>query len=225
MDDGASAEGRLERARQLYEQAVFDGDDAALETADSELDAVEADLALARGRNIHTKFLAARDRDPAQAAEDPAELPLFERARALYQALGNTAGEADALFWLGCFHQVVRGDDATAVPLLERSLALATQADADATMSEALRHLGIAAHRAGQFEVARAQLEESSRLRREAGLLPGVASNLIGLAYIAAAQDRRADALTLLDEATTIATTTNAHRILHHVTEARTNLQ
>ena len=172
MDDGANAEGRLERARQLYEQAVFDGDDAALETADSELDAVEADLALARGRNIHTKFLAARDRDPAQAAEDPAELPLFERACALYQALGNTAGEADALFWLGCFHQVVRGDDATAVPLLERSLALATQASADATMSEALRHLGIAAHRAGQFEVARAQLEESSRLRREAGLLP-----------------------------------------------------
>ena len=90
MAGGGSAEGHLERARLLYERGVFDGDDAALATADCELDAVEADLALARGRNIHVKFLAARDRDPDQAAEDPAELPLFERARALYQALGNT---------------------------------------------------------------------------------------------------------------------------------------
>jgi tetratricopeptide (TPR) repeat protein len=225
MTGDGSAEGHLERARQLYEQGVFDGDEAALAIADRELDAVEAALALARGRNIHTKFLTARDRDPAQAVEDPAELPLFERSRALYQSLGDTAGEADALFWLGCFHQVVRGDDGTAVPLLERSLALATQAGATSTMSEDLRHLGIAAQRAGHLDQARAHLEESNRLRREAGFLPGVASNLIGLAYIAAAQNRPADGRTHLDEATTLATTANAHRILHHIIEARTHLQ
>ena len=45
-----SAEDRIERARLLYERAVYGGDASALETADRELDAVEADLALARGR-------------------------------------------------------------------------------------------------------------------------------------------------------------------------------
>jgi len=204
---------------------VFGGDDSALDAGDRVLDAVEADLALARGRNIHTRFLAQRDRDPAQAAEDPAERELFQRALALYESLGDAGGEAEALFWLGCFHQVVRRDDVVALPLLERSLSLATQAGAGATMSEALRHLGIADHRAGRLDEARARLEESSRLRREAGLLPGVAANLIGLAYIAAAQSRREDAQSLLAEAAAIATETGAGRVLHHVTEARTNLQ
>jgi Flp pilus assembly protein TadD len=51
-------------------------------------------------------------------------------------------------------------------------------------MSEALRHLGIAEHRAGRLDTARQRLEESVRLRREIGLMPGVAANLVGLAYI-----------------------------------------
>ena len=59
-----SADDRIERARLLYERAVFDGDAAALATADGELDAVEADLALARGRIMHTRFLQQRDADP-----------------------------------------------------------------------------------------------------------------------------------------------------------------
>jgi tetratricopeptide (TPR) repeat protein len=143
----------------------------------------------------------------------------------LYQALGDAGGEAEALFWLGCFHQVVRDDGAAALPLLERSLGLATQVGAVSTMSEALRHLGIADHRAGRLDEARTRLEESSRLRREAGLRSGVAANLIGLAYIAAAQGRRDDAQAHLTEAAAIATQTRAHRILRHVTEARTNLQ
>jgi len=42
-----SAEDRIERSRLLYERAVYGGDADALETADRELDAVEADLALA----------------------------------------------------------------------------------------------------------------------------------------------------------------------------------
>jgi Tfp pilus assembly protein PilF len=53
------------------------------------------------------------------------------------------------------------------VPLLEQSLELAAQAgDAD-TMAEALRHLGIAAHRAGDPDEARRRLEEATRLRRQ----------------------------------------------------------
>ena len=58
-------------------------------------------------------------------------------------------------------------------------------------MSYALRHLSIAEHTAGRLEAARRLLEESVRLRREVGFLPGVAANLVGLIYIAAAQGRR----------------------------------
>jgi tetratricopeptide (TPR) repeat protein len=215
----------VERARQLYEKAVFGGDRAILAEADRELDAVEADYCLARGRIIHTRFLLQRDEDPDQAAGDAGELALFERAAQLYSELGNLAGEAESLFWVGCFHQIVGRDNAIAVPVLERSLQLASRAGDKRTMSEALRHLGIAAHAAGQLDVARQRLEVSTRLRREIGLAPGVAANLIGLAYIAVAQDRRDDAWELLDEAGAVAKTHAAERILRSVNEAREELQ
>jgi tetratricopeptide (TPR) repeat protein len=212
---------RLRQARLLYERAVFGGGEGPLADADRELDAVEADLSVARGRLMHTRFLLRRDEDPDQAVEDTGELALFERAAHLYQALGDLSGEAEALFWVGCFHQVVRRDNAAAVPALERSLDLASQAGDKVTMSEALRHLGIQAHATGRLEVARQRLEESTRLRRETGQLPGVAANLIGLAYIAAGQGRRDDALALLDEASAIAGAHQAQRILRQVSEAR----
>jgi tetratricopeptide (TPR) repeat protein len=215
---------RVRQAGLLYERAVFTGDAGPLAEADRELDAAEADLAGARGRVMHTRFLLRRDQDPAAAEEDPGELPLFERAARLYRALGDIGGEAGALFWVGCFHQVVRHDNATAVPVLEQSLKLASQAGDKAAMSGALRHLGIAAHGAGRLEAARQHLEESTRLRREIGLLPGAAANMVGLAYIAAAQERGGDALALLDEAGAIAGASQAHRILQQVNEARAQL-
>ena len=215
---------RVRRAGLLYERAVFTGDAGPLAEADRELDAAEADLAVARGRLMHARFLLCRDQDPATAEEDPGELPLFECAARLYQALGDVRGEAEALFWVGCLHQVVRHDNAAAVPVLEQSLKLASQAGDKAVMSEALRHLGIAAHGTGQLELARQRLEESTRLRREIGLLPGAAANMVGLAYIAAAQQRSDDALAQLDEASAIAEASQAHRILRQVSEARAEL-
>jgi hypothetical protein len=80
---------RVRQAGLLYEQAVFTGDAGPLAAADLELDAAEADLAVARGRLIHTRFLLRRDQDPASAQEDPGELALFERAARLYRALGD----------------------------------------------------------------------------------------------------------------------------------------
>jgi tetratricopeptide (TPR) repeat protein len=219
-----SAEDRIELARVLYERAVFGGDAGALATADRELDGVEADLALARGRVIHTRFLEQRDEDPERLVEHPDELALFDRAAQLYRQLGDVRGEGEALFWIGCFHQIVRRDSDAAVPVLERSLELAAQVGDQMTMSEALRHLGIAAHFAGQLDTARERLEESVRLRREIGLMPGVAANLVGLAYIAAAGGRRDDALVLLEEAAAIAGATSAHRITAQVEEARAAL-
>jgi hypothetical protein len=80
--------------------------------------------------------------------------------------------------------------------MLDRSLELATQAGDKMTMSEALRHLGIA----------------------------GVAANLIGLGYIAAAQGRHDDALAILAQAASLATASGAHRILRSVEEAQAAL-
>jgi tetratricopeptide (TPR) repeat protein len=217
---------RVRQAGRLYEQAVLSGDAAPLAAADRELDAAEADLAVARGRVAHARFLLGRDRDPAAEAEESGELALyelalFERAAGLYQALGDTGGEAAALFWAGCCHQVIGRDDGTAVPLLERSLELATEAGDPVTMAEALRHLGIAAHRAGHLDEARARLEEATRLRRQAGQLPSAAANMIGLAYIAIAQDRADDARELLDQADAIVAGSGADRIRQQAAEAR----
>jgi tetratricopeptide (TPR) repeat protein len=215
---------RVRQARLHYERAVFSGDAEPLAAAERELDAVEADLAVARGRIMHTRFLLRRDEDPASADEGPGELALFERAAQLYRGLGDAAGEAEALFWVGCFHQVIRRDNTAAVPALERSLELASQAGDKGVMSEALRHLGIEAHAAGQLDLARQRLEESTRLRREIGSLPGAAANMVGLAYIASAQDRHDDALRLLDEAGAIAAASGAQRIKRQVDEARAEL-
>lgn len=216
-----SAEDRIEHAKTLYERAVYGGDASVLIDAERDLDAVEADAALARGRILHARFLSERANAGSSPVEDPAELPLFERATELSRALGDACGEAEALFWIGCLHQVVRRDNETAVPDLERSCRLAAQVGDQPTQSEALRHLGIAAHMAGRLDEARERLEESSRLRREVGALSGVAANLVGLAYIAAAQDRRADALATLDEAHAIAQAHDAHAIVRQIEQAR----
>ena len=217
-------DGRIERSRQLYERALFESDAGALTAAERELDGVEADLALARGRVIHGRFLEQRTEDPAQAREDPHELPLFERAAALYRARDDVRGEGEALFWVGCCHQVVRHDNEAAVPVLWRSLELATETDDTIVMSEALRHLGIAEHAAGRLDTARLHLEESTRLRREIGAWPGVASNLVGLIYIAAGQDRREDGLALAEEARAIAEANGAPGLLRQIDEARAQL-
>lgn len=206
---------RIERAGQFYVQAVLGGDLGGLPVAERELDGVEADLALARGRVLHAVFLEKRE------VEDPRELALFERAAELYRALGDVRGEGEALFWIGIVHQVVRDDGEAAVPVLERSLELATQAGDRLTMSYALRHLGFAEHAAGRLSTAREQFEESVRLRRELGFQPGVAANLVGLAYIAAEEGDRAKALRLIEEAGSLAVAAGAHGILRHVEAAR----
>jgi len=50
----------IDQARLGYERSVFGGDHSLLDAADRALDAAEADLALARGRILHARFLAAR---------------------------------------------------------------------------------------------------------------------------------------------------------------------
>jgi hypothetical protein len=214
VDGEMTADDRIEQARLLYERAVFGGDPDAVTAAERELDAVEADLALARGRVVHARFLSDR-------REDPRELELFERAAELYRRLGDVRGEAEALFWIGCFHQVVRDDHAAAVPALEESHQKAGKAGDPLTASYALRHLAFADQQAGRLDSARERMAESTRLRREIGFLPGVAANLLGLAHITAGQGHRDEARKLLDEAASIAAAAEAHGILRLVRQAQ----
>lgn len=221
---GVTVDDRLEQTQRLYERAVFGGDAGALAEAERHLSAVEADLAVARGRVIHARFLGATSRTREAPDNVADELVLFERATELYRSLGDVRGEAEAQFWIGTFHQVVRHDDAAAVPALERARTLASQADDPLTLSYALRHLGIAEHRAGQLDEARSYLEESTRLRRQLGFGPGVAANLVGLAYIAAASGHRDEAGVMLDEADSIARDSSAAGIARQIDEARQHL-
>jgi tetratricopeptide (TPR) repeat protein len=209
---------RIERAKTHYERFIFGGDTDGLPVADRELDGVAADLALARGRILHARVLAGR------GGEDPRELELFEQAARLYRALGDVRGEGEAVFWIGIVHQVIREDDATAVPVYERARVLATRAGDRLTLSYVLRHLGVAEHAAGRLDAARGLLEESTRLRRESGFLPGVAANLVGLTYIAVGQDRRDDARALAAEGIALAEASDAHAIRRQLDEARSSL-
>ena len=204
---------RVRLAGDLYERALFNGEADALSTADWELDAAEADLVLTRGKVLHGRFLESR-------VEDPRELELFERALALYNAVDDERGQGEAFFWIGCFHQVVRSDTEPAVSALTLSRELATKTGDDLTLSYALRHLGIAAHSAGNLDEARAHLEESTALRRTLGFTAGVAANLVGLIYLSEGDDARA----LADEAAELAASVGAATISAQVEEARSRL-
>jgi tetratricopeptide (TPR) repeat protein len=208
---------RLHRAKQLYEQAVFNGDADALAIAERELDGVDADSALARGRILHARFLAER-------VEDPEELALFERAAGLYNKLGDVRGEADAQFWIGCFHQVIRDDSAAGSLALERSYELATRAGDTLIQSYAVRHLGFAAIGGNQLDLARERLEESVRLRQELGFAAGVAAGLLALAELSATTGDLDRARTLLDQAAVVADASNAGGIRGWIDAARTEL-
>jgi tetratricopeptide (TPR) repeat protein len=208
---------RIERSAALYDRAVFGGDASALEDADRDLDRVDADLALARGRIMHGHFLT-------QGREHPQELEMFERAADLFRQAGDVKCEAEALCWVGIFHQVVRNDDEAALPMFERAAELAAQAGDKLVLSYALRHQGIAEHLAGHLDVARERLEESIRLRQEVGFAAGVAANMVGLAYIAAGQGQPDEAFATLDTATIIAEASGAGGVLRSIEEARTDV-
>ncbi|MEH0933835.1 tetratricopeptide repeat protein [Micromonospora psammae] len=208
---------RVVLAGEAYERAVFGGDPGGLAEAERDLDAVEADLVLARGRLLHARYLDDR-------VEDPRELPLFERAVALYRELGDERGEAEALFWVGCVHQVVRQDEAAAAPAYARARELAGRAGDRLTLSYVLRHLAFAEQAAGRSDAARERMAESTRLRRDIGFRPGVAANLVALAFFALGDGRRDEAAALVDEAATTARAAGADGILRWVDQARAAL-
>jgi tetratricopeptide (TPR) repeat protein len=209
---------RLDQANALFLRAIFGiGDGSAedcLVRADQALDGVEADLALARGKAMHGRVLEDR-------LENPGELPYFQRALELFESLGDERGQGEALFWIGCFHHVVRSDSETAVLFFVRARDLAAKTGDDLTRSYALRHLGIADHQAGRLAAAEEQLAESTKLRESLGFRAGTAANLVGLIYVAKAQGRDEEARRLLDEATELAAAAGATKIEADLEEVR----
>ncbi|MFJ3307439.1 tetratricopeptide repeat protein [Streptomyces sp. NPDC086549] len=212
---GVRGQDWIERAGELFEAAMFGGDTSALDRSDDVLDAIEAPLSMARGKVLHVRFLNDRE-------ENSQELVLFERAVDLYQRLGDVSGEAEALFWVGCWHQVVKGDGAVGRPYFERSYALAKSVDDRMTMSYAIRHLGFADKDAGHLDQARERLSESVRLRREIGFRPGEAAGLVALAYLSAETGDRSAALHHLDEAESITENCGAKAVSGWIEHART---
>ena len=211
-------QGWIGRAGVLFEAAMFGGDASALDRSDDELDAVEAPLSMARGKVLHVRFLNDHE-------ENQQELVLFERAAELYRRLGDASGEADALFWIGCWHQVVKGDGVTGRPYFERSYTLAKSVDDRMTMSYAIRHLGFADKDAGHFDQARERLTESVTLRREIGFRPGEAAGLVALAYFVAETGDPAAAFLHLDEAQSVAESCGAKAVLGWIEAARTHIR
>ncbi|HEY0951496.1 tetratricopeptide repeat protein [Nocardioides sp.] len=208
---------QLERAQAAYERAVFGGEAAAVEEGEAALDVVEAELALARGRLAHARFLSTRE-------VEEAELGMFERAAELFARVGDGRGQAEAEFWVATYHQVVGGDHAAALPHLERAETLARAADDRLTLSYVLRHLNFVAHAEGRTAEAEDLLHESTRLRRDLGFAAGVAANLIGHAYLAAAQGRAEEVPALLEEAEALAAEAGARGVQDWIAEARRDL-
>jgi len=208
---------RLDRAAELYERAVFATDSSAVAAGLREVDAVEADAALARGRLLHASYLLS-------GVEDPGQLSALERAVSLYDDLGDDRGLAEALFWVAIRHQVIHGDQATAEPLLTRARSLATDAGDPLTLSYVLRHLCFVSQAAGRLAEAYDLMTSSTDLRRSLGFDAGVAANLVGLAYLSAELGRGSESGALLDEAESLARESGATAVLTWVAEARTNL-
>ena len=216
---------RLERAQHHYDLAVFGGDASGLDNADRDLDSLEAELTLARGRVIHARILAERSSTGEHPVENPRELELFTHAAQLFRAVGDVRGEAEAAFWIGCCLQVVRYDDATAVPYFERARVLAGQADDKLTVSFALRHLAFARLGTDDFDAARQLLEESTELRQEVGFHRGVAANLVVLADLTASQGKRDEALAYVARAEAVAAECGAHGMVTLAAQTRARIE
>ncbi len=213
----AETDDPLLRADLLNEWALFAGDEAARARAGDELARAEALVALGRGRLLHAQFLGERK-------EDPRELELFERALELARSLDDPALEAQALFWVGLVHQVVRGDSAASQPSFDESYEKARELGDTLTMSYAARHLGFVELAAGRMDEARARFEESVALRRADGFRPGVAAGLLTLGELDAEAGRVEEARAVLLEARTLAEQVAAEPFLRRIEGALADL-
>ncbi|HEX4224709.1 MAG TPA: hypothetical protein VHZ97_20225 [Pseudonocardiaceae bacterium] len=211
------------RAARCYDDATFGGRPERVTDGERELDLVEADLALARGKLLHARFLDSRtNRD--RTNRDERELPLFEKAVELYRKLEDRTALAEALFWVGCCHQVVLDNESRALDYFHAAYDLAAELGANLVRSFAVRHLGFAALSTGEIDLARTRFAESLRLRREAQAPPpAVAAAIIPLAVLAEQRGDLRQADDLFAEATRIAEDNRAVGVLGWIERARSS--
>lgn len=144
-------------------------------------DALEAGAAYQRGMALHQEFIMAEgnlDR----------ELESFARAAERYEQIGDREGAAMATAMVGIFHHVDRLDRTTAEPILRRAYEMAPDDGTSYARSEAARHLGQIRQELGDPEAGLRYLEESLRIREQAGWplhLPS-AHHVIGYAKLEA---------------------------------------
>ena len=182
-------------------------------------------MALARGRILHARFLERRFAGELRpGCVILGSLSCSKRRCGCSSELGDGRGQGEALFLIGCFHQVVMDDGETAVPFFDRSVAASAAVGDQMTVSYSQRHLGFAELEAGRLDAALDWFERSTLLRREAGFLPGVAANLVAMAEVAVAKGERDEALRLLDEAIEIGNGCGAARMVELAERTKADL-
>ncbi len=192
------------------------------EDVERALDSFEAKLALARGRLTYTRFLLSTFSEVIGGAVDTFDskpdvapaLPQFQRAAELFRRLRDVQGEAEALFWIGTYEQVVSKSEPGAFGALARAHELASGVGDKLIRSCAARHLAFHAVSMKKDDEARSFFEESVRLRRELGFPEGAAAALVALAEFEAGHDSRERARQLLGEAKALATASGAVEVL-----------
>jgi tetratricopeptide (TPR) repeat protein len=203
----------IARADLINEQALFAGSHDSRIAAARELDRAEALVLQGRGRILHASFLVERK-------EDPRELELFERSLQLAPRAGDERIAAWSRFWIGIVHQVCRGDDAAGRPHFQAAYDVACTLDDRVLRAYAVRHLAFSELERGRAREAWQALEESVRLRREDGFLPGVAAGLLTLGEVAAEQGRLDEAREFLQEARKTAVAAGAEAFLSRIDAA-----
>lgn len=198
------------RCRESYERVSFCGAEADLAAAEDELRSVEAYVTLSRGRLLHVRY-------QADGVVQPDELDAFERAAVMFDELGDARGSAEAQFWIGLFHQVVRHDALAAWPALSRARAGAEAVGDAHLLSYVERHLGFLDQGAGRTADALSRFETSLRLRRELDFQPGVAAALLALAEFHREQGDPIRAAAYLDQARRVAESCGASTVLRWV--------
>lgn len=170
-------------------------DQAAAEIARSGPPDAAIDLDLLRlFADYWAELMPADGRTPSFGADgrDPAVLAgLSRRAGALLAAAPDPRREARAAFFAGLVADNLCDEHAKAEALFERALAACRPAEDDDIASEALRHLGGAAHDAGDLPLARERWEQSAERAQRAGWL---LLSLAQQAWLASLSSQQGDA-------------------------------
>jgi predicted ATPase len=161
--------------------------EATVQMGDSKPDALRAHALFGAG----TLAFWQTDHDRAQSA--------LEESLAVYRAIGDKEGIAEALDMLGLLARE-RGDNAESIRLHEESLPLRQQVGDRRGIAYTLSQLGKSALRAGDYEAATRYFTDGLALRREIGNTNGIAASLNMLGWTMVHQGKYSEACSYFGE-------------------------